>query len=95
MYPDDRTRIHHMMAAAAQACEFTESRRREDLLTDSMLLHALVRVIEIIGEAARHVSDDLKSKNPEIAWIDIVGMRNRLVHGYFSVDYDVVWDTAT
>jgi len=54
-----------------------------------------VSVIEIIGEAARHVSDELKSKNPEIAWIDIVGMRNRLVHGYFSVDYDVVWDTAT
>lgn len=79
-----------MVVAATQACEYTESRKREDLLTDSMLLHALVRVIEIIGEAARHVSDELKSNNPEIAWVDITGMRNRLVHGYFCVDYDVV-----
>ncbi len=84
-----------MVVAATQACEYTESRKREDLLTDSMLLHALVRVIEIIGEAARHVSDELKLNNPEIAWVDIIGMRNRLVHVYFCVDYDVVWDTAT
>ncbi len=95
MFYDDRTRIHHMMVAATQACEFTESRKRGELQTDSMLLHALVRVTEIIGEAARHVSEELKSKNPEIPWTDIVGMRNRLVHGYFNVDYDVVWDTAT
>jgi len=94
MFVDDRTRLNHMRAAAEQACEFIKTRNREDLNRDPMLLHELVRVIEIIGEAARHVSEEVKSSNPDIAWVDIIGMRNRLVHGYFTVDYDVVWDTA-
>jgi uncharacterized protein with HEPN domain len=95
MFADDMTRLNHMRTAAEQACEFIKGRNREDLNRDPMFLHALVRVIEIIGEAARHVSLEVKSKNPDIAWIDIIGMRNRLVHGYFTVDHDVVWDTAT
>jgi uncharacterized protein with HEPN domain len=83
-----------MLAAARQAKIFISGRNRDELYSDPMLLYALLKVIEIIGEAARHISDDFKTKNPEIPWIDIVNMRNRLVHGYFSIDHDVVWETA-
>ena len=60
-----------------------------------MLQLALVRLIEIIGEAAARLSDDLKSEHNDIPWTAIVGMRNRLVHAYFDIDLDVVWDTVT
>lgn len=94
MYLDDNTRLKHMLAAARQANQFISGRSRDDLYSDPMLLYALLKVIEIIGEAASRISDDFKIKNPEIAWIDIVGMRNRLVHGYFAIDHDIVWETA-
>lgn len=60
-----------------------------------MLLFAVVRAIEVIGEAASRVSDETRAANPAIPWSAIVGMRNRLVHGYFDIDTEIVWKTAT
>lgn len=60
-----------------------------------MLQLALVRLIEIIGEAASRLSDDIKTKHASVPWVAIVGMRNRLIHAYFDIDLDVVWDTVT
>lgn len=51
--------------------------------------------MEIIGEAARHVPDDFKRKHPQIEWREMIGMRDRLIHGYFGVDYEIVWDVVT
>jgi uncharacterized protein with HEPN domain len=59
-----------------------------------MLLHSLVRSIEIVGEAAVHVSSDLKNRTPEVPWPDLTGMRNRLIHAYFDIDPDIVWSTT-
>lgn len=61
---------------------------------DRMLLFAIVRAIEVIGEAASNVTNKTKDDAPDIPWIAIVGMRNRLIHGYFDVDPDVVWKTV-
>ncbi|MHB8530642.1 MAG: HepT-like ribonuclease domain-containing protein [Caulobacteraceae bacterium] len=70
-------------------------RRREDLDTDTMLRFALLRAIEVMGEAASRVSQDTRSQTPSVPWSDIVSMRNRLVHAYFDIDPEVVWKTAT
>ena len=94
MYIDDVTRLKNMLDAALQAQEFVSRRTRKDLETDKMFLFALVRAIEIVGEAANSVSDERKSNHPEIAWKQIIGMRNRLLHGYFDIDLDILWDTV-
>ena len=96
MLPDaDRVRLQHMLDAACSAMGFALGRRREDLGTDEMLTFALVRALEVIGEAAGRVSEQARQSLPQIAWAEIVGMRNRLVHAYFDVDLSRVWDTTT
>ncbi len=91
----DSLRLRHMLDAARDAIEFARGRSRRDLETDRMFALALVKCIEIIGEAAAAVSEDFQRNNNSIPWVDIVGMRHRLVHGYFAVDMDRVWDTVS
>ena len=69
--------------------------RRLDFESDQMLLFAVVRAIEVLGEAAGKVSEDTRSACPEIPWPEIASMRNRLIHGYFDIDIDIVWNTAS
>ncbi len=83
-----------MLDAANEAITFAAGRARTDLDVDRMLVHALVRCVEIIGEAASHVTVPYRALHPELPWTAIVGMRNRLVHAYFDVDLDRVWDTV-
>jgi uncharacterized protein with HEPN domain len=85
MLDEDRVRIRHMLDAAEQVIGFTSGRERADLDSDRMLLFAVVRGIEIIGEAATKVSAGTRDHSPEIPWATIVTMRHRLVHGYFDV----------
>ncbi len=80
-----------MLDAAQKAVAFTEDRTRDDLDPDEMLTLAIVRLLEIIGEASKNVSDSLKAASPEIPWQQIAGTRNRLIHGYFDVDLDIIW----
>ncbi|HVY93143.1 MAG TPA: HepT-like ribonuclease domain-containing protein, partial [Bryobacteraceae bacterium] len=58
-------------------------------------LHSLVRSTEIVGEAAVHVSAELKDRTPGVPWHDLTGMRNRLIHAYFDIDPDIIWSTTT
>ena len=74
---------------------FTKGRFRSDLDTDHMLSLALVRLLEIIGEAARGISPEFREAYPEVAWSQMAGMRDRLIHGYFDVNLDVVWKTVS
>jgi uncharacterized protein with HEPN domain len=94
MPPEDRTRILHMIEAADAVARFLGGRSREDLDSDSMLLFALVRAIEVFGEAAAKVSALTKAATPEIPWLEIVAMRNRLIHAYFDIDRTIVWKAA-
>jgi len=59
-----------------------------------MLALSLVRLLEVIGEATNNTSEEFRSKHPEIPWRNMVGIRNRLIHGYFDVDLGIVWDTV-
>lgn len=94
MQRDDAVRLRHILDAAKEACEAIQGRNRS-VLDDRILSLALVRLIEIIGEAAANVSKDCRNSHPEIPWSSIVGMRNRLIHAYFDIDLDRVWDTLT
>lgn len=95
MNKDDVVRLHHMLDAAREAEAFAQNRSRSDLDSDRMLALSLLKLIEIIGEAAATISKESRSQLPQIPWPSIVGMRNRLVHGYFDIDLDRVWDTIT
>ena len=95
MLDEDRVRVLHMIDAADSLAEFVAGRKRADLDADRMLLFAIVRAIEVLGEAASRVADETKTASPDVPWAAIVGMRNRLIHGYFDIDADIVWRTAT
>jgi uncharacterized protein with HEPN domain len=90
---DDLTRLRHMLDAATEACEMMAAENRAALNSDRKLALALVRLIEIVGEAATNVSKDQQSALTEIPWRELVGMRNRIVHAYFDIDLDIVWQT--
>ena len=94
MRPEDRVRVLHMIEAAEAAIEFAAGRSREDLDSDRMLLLALVRAIEIIGEAASKVTEETRNAAIAIPWGLIITMRHRLAHAYFDIDKDIVWKTA-
>jgi uncharacterized protein with HEPN domain len=84
-----------MADAIEAAAKFVQGRSRKDLETDRMLVFALVRAAEIIGEAASRVSAEGRARLSAVPWSSIVGMRNRLIHAYFDVDLDILWNTVT
>lgn len=94
MRNDDVVRLRHMLDAAREAIGFTRGRRREDLDHDRQLEWALVKAIEIIGEAAGQVSEETRAEVPNIPWRNIVGMHNRLVHAYFDINRNILWKTV-
>ncbi len=94
MREDDRIRARHIVEAADDIARFIAGRERADLDSDRMLLYAVVRAVEIVGEAASKMSEELRLSAPAIPWQAIVGMRNRVVHAYFDIDADIVWTTA-
>ncbi len=92
---EDAVRLQHMLDAVHQILKFTEGCSREDLDNNEMLALAVVRLIEIIGEAARNISLDVQLASPEIPWHQIKGIRNRLAQVYFDIDLDVIWGIVT
>ena len=94
MSRDDEIRLRHMVDAAREASSFAAGRTREDLDTDRQLVMALVKEIEIVGEAAARVSEATREHMSNIPWDELIGMRNRLVHAYFDVNLDIVWQTV-
>lgn len=92
---DDVIRLRHMLDHAREAIALTQGRRREDLQADRVLQLALVRLVEIVGEAAGRVSEQGRQRYSSLPWPQVRGMRNRLIHGYDRVDLDVLWDTIT
>ncbi|WP_071454919.1 HepT-like ribonuclease domain-containing protein [Gloeomargarita lithophora] len=91
---DDRTRILHMIDASRKAMEFVGDSIREDLDRNELLQLALVKLVEIIGEAANGTSRNYRERYPEVSWSQIIAMRNRLVHAYFAINLDILWQTV-
>ena len=95
MRAEDRVRLRHMVEAAESAVQFIAGRQRTDLDEDRMLLFALVRAIEVLGEAASKISEKTRAAHASIPWRAIIGMRNRLIHAYFEINTAIVWQTVT
>ena len=87
----DRLRLRHMLDAAEKIIAFSEGISAPDFLANEEKQLAVVRLLEIAGAAANSLSDELKEQHPEIPWSQITATRNRLIHGYFDVDLNVVW----
>lgn len=89
------TRVHHMLDHSREASAMAGDRSRDELHSDRMLNLALVRLLEIVGEAAARIPEDFRSQHPEVPWQDVADLRNRLIHGYDAVDLDVLWAIIT
>jgi len=95
MQKDDLVRLQHMRDAAREAIAFAKGKPRAALDSNRMLALSLVKDLEIIGEAASQVTEPTQATYPQLPWRNIIAMRNRLIHGYFDIDLDRVWDTLT
>jgi uncharacterized protein with HEPN domain len=95
MQKDDLVYAGHMLDMAEKAREKVAGRSRDEYDADENLRMALVHLVQVIGEAARHVSPDFQRANPQIPWSRIIAMRHKVVHDYLHVDYDIVWDVVT
>lgn len=93
MLRNDLVRVHHMLDATREALEFVAGKTREDLDADRVLSLACTRLLEVVGEAASQVSQEFRAQHPQVPWAQIVSMRNRLIHAYFDVNLDVLWET--
>ncbi|MGH9119701.1 MAG: HepT-like ribonuclease domain-containing protein [Acidimicrobiales bacterium] len=92
---EDRVRLRHLVDAASKAIEFAQGKSRDDLKSDEMLRLALTKLVEIVGEAAKQISDDTRQQHPSVPWSAASRMRDRLIHHYFDIDLDILWATVT
>lgn len=91
----DEARLKHILDAISEIESYTRGIAFEEFAQNSMMKFATIKQLEIIGEAANRISDELKGKYSEIEWRKIVGLRNILIHEYFGVDENVVWGIIT
>ena len=92
---DDRLFIQHILAAVKTVDDYIDGTSRVAFVQNKMLSDAVVRQLEIIGEAARNLSEQCRDAHQDIEWGQIIGMRNRLIHAYFQVDIELVWEIVT
>jgi uncharacterized protein with HEPN domain len=89
----DRERLADMLQAIQRATTYVVGMSYEDFLGDIKTQDATIRALEILGEASKDISGDLKTRFPEIPWKSIAGQRDKLIHNYFGVNLDIVWET--
>lgn len=86
--------LQHVLDEIEYLSKMTQNTDKETFLNDETLRRSFVRSIEIIGEAVKQIPDSTRNQYPQIDWRSMAGMRDRLIHSYFGVDYDIVWDVA-
>lgn len=91
---DPSARLRHIIDEADYLARTRAGMSHDDFLGADTIRRAFVRSLEIIGEAAKHLPQELTAREPSIEWREIGRMRDRLIHGYFSVDYDLVWEVV-
>lgn len=91
---DAKVFLQHMLEHSQQAVTLSQNRKRSDLDEDLTFNLALTRLIEIIGEAANRVPKEFQENHHEIPWVQIIGMRNRLIHGYNELDFNFLWSVV-
>ncbi len=94
MKRDDSIYLRHILDAIAKIESYLEAVNQNEFLTNSLIQDGVIRQIEIIGEATKNLSSDLRETYAHTAWQDIAGMRDKLIHQYFGVDLEIVWLSA-
>ena len=89
---DDAVRLRHMVDHARLAVRFSGGRKREELDTDDLYRLAMIRAVEVVGEAASSLSPQFRVRYSDIPWVEIIATRNRLIHGYDQINADILWD---
>lgn len=92
---DDNITLRQMLDHIEEAVVLAKGRTRADIEADRIFFLALLKLIEIVGEAATRISHPMQVMHPKIPWREIIGTRNRLIHGYDAVDYDILWEIVT
>lgn len=90
----DRDYLEHIQEAIAKIRRYVTSKNEADFMADDLVQDGVIRNLEIIGEAVTNLSPELKATHSDVPWGEISGMRNRLIHGYISVNLQIVWDTV-
>jgi uncharacterized protein with HEPN domain len=93
MKRDDTVYLRHILDAISLIQEYTKGMSEHGFISNSMAHDAVVRQIEIIGEAARNVSDEFQEQHSDLPWDKMTGIRNKIIHEYFNINYSIVWDT--
>jgi uncharacterized protein with HEPN domain len=91
---EPRDYLRHILAEADYLIKHSTGVKTDAFMQDDTLRRAFVRSLEIIGEAAKKIPDDFRAQHPSVEWRAMAGMRDRLIHGYFGVDYQLVWDVV-
>lgn len=92
---DDRLLLTHIHKEILFLQTISVGRNFEDLLTDEYYAHAVIRALEVIGEAVKSISAPRKEEHPDIAWREIAGMRDKVIHRYFEINWQIVWNVLT
>ncbi len=92
---DDRVLLTHILKEMAFLKKICRGRSSDDLLQDDYFSHAAIRAIEVIGEASKSISPALKARHPEIDWREMAGMRDYVIHRYFEINWNIVWDVIS
>ncbi len=88
---DNELLLLDMLESAEKIQRYTANLNFDEFINQEMVIDAVARNFEIIGEAAKRISTDFKIKNPQIEWIRMTGLRNRIVHDYFGIDHEIMW----
>lgn len=89
----DKVYLKHMLDAILAIENYAGDFSKEEFLKDELVQDAVIRQLEITGEASKNLSSDFKKKHQNVAWKEVAGMRDKLIHDYFGVDLEIVWET--
>ncbi|MDO9580893.1 MAG: DUF86 domain-containing protein [Bacteroidales bacterium] len=94
MQSKDIIRLRHIIDEADEACKYAEGISLDEFVKDGKTVRAVIRSIEVIGEAASKISIEFRMEHSDVPWQKVIGMRNRLIHVYFDIDYNIIWQTV-
>ena len=94
MQSKDRIRVQHILDEANEACKYAKGISFDEFVEDGKTVRAVIRSVEVIGEAASKISIEFRKEHPAVPWQKIIGIRNRLIHVYFDIDYNIIWQTV-